>query len=88
MALTVPKSNALQGKTGIPAGVQRLIYSGRELDDDQSVYGSGLEASSTLHLVFRLRGGKGGFGSLLRSAGTLQQALSLSLQMAYSADTH
>ena len=31
--------------------------------------GAGLEAGSTINLVLRLRGGKGGFGSLLRSAG-------------------
>lgn len=38
---------------------------------EQTVAGAGLEAGSTMHLVLRLRGGKGGFGSLLRSAGAL-----------------
>lgn len=60
---------ALQEKTRVPAGIQRLIYGGKELDEDQAVMGCGLEAGSTVHLVLRLRGGKGGFGSLLRSAG-------------------
>ena len=66
---------AQQERTGVPAGVQRLIYGGRELDEDHTVMGYGLEPGSTIHLVLRLRGGKGGFGSLLRSAGTIALCL-------------
>ena len=60
---------ASQEKTRVPAGIQRLIYGGKELNEHQTVMDCGLEAGSTIHLVLRLRGGKGGFGSLLRSAG-------------------
>ncbi|KAI6702603.1 hypothetical protein NL676_011739 [Syzygium grande] len=52
--------------SGIPVPSQRLIASGRQLDDRSVVSSPG----PTLHLSLRLPGGKGGFGSLLRGAAT------------------
>ncbi|EIE20343.1 polyubiquitin precursor, partial [Coccomyxa subellipsoidea C-169] len=56
----------IQAKTGIPCFYQRLIYAGRQLQDDRTLEQCSVESGSTLHLVLRLRGGKGGFGALLR----------------------
>ncbi|KAL3750230.1 hypothetical protein ACJRO7_011251 [Eucalyptus globulus] len=50
----------------IPVPSQRLIVAGRQLEDRSVVSSPG----PTLHLSLRLRGGKGGFGSLLRGAAT------------------
>ncbi|KAG8653463.1 hypothetical protein MANES_05G023500v8 [Manihot esculenta] len=52
--------------TKIPTHSQRLIYSGTQLSD-RSVISS---PECTVHLLLRLLGGKGGFGSLLRGAAT------------------
>ncbi|KAF2315215.1 hypothetical protein GH714_038460 [Hevea brasiliensis] len=52
--------------TKIPTCSQRLIYSGTQLRD-RSVISS---PECTVHLLLRLLGGKGGFGSLLRGAAT------------------
>lgn len=69
---TTPHADALSIKrrifeiSRIPIPSQRLILSGRQLDDRSVVSWPG----STIHLSLRLRGGKGGFGSLLRGAAT------------------
>ncbi|CAL8460511.1 g40 [Coccomyxa elongata] len=47
----------IAGKEGIPIEVQRLIYSGRQLEDEQTLARYDVERDSTLHLVMRLRGG-------------------------------
>ena len=59
----------LQVKHGLPAAVQRLVFAGKELSDDRLLSDYELQPDSTVHLLLRLRGGKGGFGSLLRGAG-------------------
>jgi hypothetical protein len=52
--------------TNLPVTLQRLIYSGRLLRDDDVV----VDRDASIGLVLPLRGGKGGFGSLLRGAAT------------------
>ncbi|CAL8463653.1 g3187 [Coccomyxa elongata] len=47
----------IAGKEGIPSEAQRLIYSGRQLEDEQTLAHYDVERDSTLHLVMRLRGG-------------------------------
>lgn len=47
----------MEEKEGIPPAQQRLIFNGSQLDDNQSVQGSGIEAGASLHLVLTLRGG-------------------------------
>ena len=47
----------IAAKQGTPVDAQRLIWSGRQLSDSDTVHSLYLEPSSTLHLVLRLRGG-------------------------------
>ena len=43
------------------------MYAGKQLEDGRTLVESGVTRDSTVHLVLRLLGGKGGFGALLRS---------------------
>ncbi|CAL5222513.1 g4888 [Coccomyxa viridis] len=47
----------IQSKQGVPVEEQRLIYAGRQLDDELTLSQCSVERDSTLHLVMRLRGG-------------------------------
>eukprot|EP01026_Neomeris_dumetosa_P047555 TRINITY_DN40892_c0_g1_i1.p3 TRINITY_DN40892_c0_g1~~TRINITY_DN40892_c0_g1_i1.p3 ORF type:complete len:129 (+),score=9.29 TRINITY_DN40892_c0_g1_i1:34-420(+) len=47
----------IQAKEGIPASSLRLIYGGRQLDDDKTLADYGIVKDSTLNLALRLRGG-------------------------------
>ncbi|KAK9137418.1 hypothetical protein Sjap_008012 [Stephania japonica] len=50
---------------------QRLLSGTQSLADDQTLISASADGSfPTVHLLLRLRGGKGGFGSLLRGAAT------------------
>ena len=46
----------IQNKEGIPAHQQRLIYSGRQLEDGHTVTYYNIQNGCSLHLVLRLRG--------------------------------
>uniref|UniRef100_A0A5B7ATZ5 Ubiquitin-like domain-containing protein n=1 Tax=Davidia involucrata TaxID=16924 RepID=A0A5B7ATZ5_DAVIN len=56
--------------TTIPIQHQRLVCNGRQLEDQTLISTDGTHLFPTVHLLLRLRGGKGGFGSLLRGAAT------------------
>lgn len=59
----------MQAGEGVPVEEQGLVFGGRQLQSDKSLSDYGISKGATVHLVLRLRGGKGGFGALLRGAG-------------------
>ncbi|XP_014769892.1 ubiquitin-60S ribosomal protein L40 [Octopus bimaculoides] len=54
---TMDVMDSITAREGIPQSLQRLVYSGKQLDETARLSEYGVATGSTLHLLLRLPGG-------------------------------
>ncbi|EFC50891.1 predicted protein [Naegleria gruberi] len=48
--------NQIFNKDGVPISEQRLIFAGKEMENDKTLLDYNIQKDSTLHFLFKLRG--------------------------------
>lgn len=49
--------DAIHAKQSVPVDQQRLVFQGKQLEDNMTLQDYGIEANSAIHLILRLKGG-------------------------------
>jgi Silencing defective 2 N-terminal ubiquitin domain len=57
----------IEDREGVPVELQRLLFCGKQLESGLSLEECNVQNESTIHVLLRLPGGKGGFGAMLRA---------------------